>query len=107
MDESYMAMREEAAAYFNNRFRSIFDEAFGDIESDIILMFNHEYATAEKNGVLNIYTNHPGILIGVAGKNVDKLKDALRREFGHDYYVHFHEVRHYYSVKQFKINDIG
>ena len=107
MDESYMTMREEAATHFNNIFRSIFDEAFGDIKSDIILMLNHEYATAEKNGVLNIYTNHPGVLIGVARKNVDKLKVALRREFRHDYDVYFHEVRHHYSVKQFKINDIG
>lgn len=105
MDE-YMFMREEAATWFKNKFMRIFEEAFGHIQSDILFMFDHEYATTTDNGKITIYTNRPGILIGVAGKNVDKLKEALKREFKHDYNVYFHEVNHYCITNQFTIDRV-
>lgn len=98
--DSYMTMREDAIRYFNDQFKHIFDEAFGTIKSDFIFMFDHRYASNDKNGRLDIYTNRPGVLIGVAGKNIEKLKELLKEEFRHDYDVQIHEVGHYYMHKE-------
>lgn len=98
--DSYMAMREDAIRAFSEQFQKIFDEAFEDIKQDFILMFDHHYGQTEKNGELIIYTNRPGALIGVAGKNIDKLKELLKEEFKHDYDVKIHEVGHYYFHKK-------
>lgn len=95
-----MTMREEAHRVFNDRFKYIFDEAFGDIKDDFIFMFDHHYAKEDKNGEVIIYTNRPGVLIGVAGKNIDKLKELLKEEFKHDYDVKIQEVGHYYFHKK-------
>lgn len=40
-----------------------------------------------------IWTDNPGILIGRGGKNVDILKDVLKKEFNSNYDVEFKEIR--------------
>lgn len=45
------------------------------------------------NGVMTIYTQQPGKLIGKKGKDVDKFKADLKEEFGINYEVKFVEVR--------------
>lgn len=45
------------------------------------------------NGVMTIYTKHPGALIGRGGKYINKLKAELKQEFGRNYEVKFVEVR--------------
>jgi ribosomal protein S3 len=45
------------------------------------------------NGVMTIYTEHPGALIGRGGEKIDKFKEELKQEFGRNYEVKFVEVR--------------
>ena len=40
-----------------------------------------------------IWTDRPGILIGKGGKNVDILKEELKKEFNRDYDVEFKEIK--------------
>lgn len=98
--DSYMIMREEVIRAFRKQFEKIFDEVFGDIKDDFVFMFDHHYAATDKNGEVIIYTNRPGVLIGLAGKNIEKLKELLKEEFKHDYDVKIHEVGHYYIHKK-------
>lgn len=45
------------------------------------------------DGVMTIYTKHPGKLIGKGGKDVEKFKAELKQEFGIYYEVKFVEIR--------------
>lgn len=40
-----------------------------------------------------VWTDRPGILIGKGGKNVDILKEELKKEFNRDYDVEFKEIK--------------
>lgn len=40
-----------------------------------------------------VWTDKPGILIGKGGKNVDILKEELKKEFNRDYDVEFKEIK--------------
>lgn len=40
-----------------------------------------------------VWTDRPGILIGKGGKNVDILKEELKKEFNSDYDVEFKEIK--------------
>ena len=40
-----------------------------------------------------VWTDKPGILIGKGGKNVDILKEELKKEFDRDYDVEFKEIK--------------
>ena len=40
-----------------------------------------------------VWTDRPGILIGKGGKNVDILKEELKKEFDEDYDVEFKEIK--------------
>lgn len=40
-----------------------------------------------------IWTDKPGILIGKGGKNVDILKEELKKEFDREYVVEFKEIK--------------
>ena len=40
-----------------------------------------------------VYTDRPGILIGCRGKNVEILKEILKKEFDYDYTIEFKEIK--------------
>lgn len=42
---------------------------------------------------LTLYATRPGLLIGRAGVNIDKLKKALTDEFVGEWTIHFEEIR--------------
>lgn len=50
-------------------------------------------AIQNKIGIFTIWTDNPGVLIGRGGKNVDILKDVLKKEFNSNYDVEFKEIR--------------
>lgn len=94
-----MLLRAEAARFFDERVKKCFDAAFGDINCDLYIGFSHEYGTMDVsdgsvvNGKLTLYTNRPGIVIGKAGCNIDKLKAAFKEEFGFEYNVNIKEIK--------------
>ena len=44
-------------------------------------------------GIVTIYTDRPGYLIGMKGSKVDKFKAAVEKEMGKKYKVEFVEIR--------------
>ena len=104
--DDFMEERSLAAEFFNNRIKKCFDAAFGEINCDLFIGYSHEYGQMDcdthetKNGKLTIYTNRPGIVIGKAGCNIDKLKAALKDEFGFDYNINIKEIRSGIYIKK-------
>lgn len=62
---------------------------FHKIECKAIIGYEND---TSKN-IFTIWTDKPGIIIGECGKNVNILKDILKKEFEKDYDVKFKEIK--------------
>ena len=51
------------------------------------------YNVSLSDKTIEIYTTHPGALIGKAGINVDELKKILSNEIGGEWNIQFIEIR--------------
>lgn len=97
MDEEFMRMREEANKYFLDRITNAFNKAIGCRFPAMTFLFDFEWPSIDKPGIITIYTTRPGILIGVHGTNIDELRNKLKEEFQHDFEIHIKEVRYMYT----------
>ena len=88
-DDEFMRIREEVLQSMHNTDRNILEKWCKDIGYDEPIAYKHSRYT---NCTMTIYTRKPGILIGYKGKNVELLKDALKKEYGLDYGVTFKEI---------------
>lgn len=86
---SFEQIRDEALRYVSEKNKSILEEWCKQIGYNRPIGYHNDLV-----GVMVIYAEYPGLLIGKAGKNVDLLKNKLAEEFHNmDYVVEFKEIR--------------
>lgn len=89
-DESWENFRAEALAYMRNKEENLLKKWLNDIGCKKIII---GYYRDTRNYTMEIYSTRPGVLIGKAGINVDKLKKMLSEEFHGEWKVKFVEIR--------------
>ena len=89
-DESWENFRAEALAYVRNAEENLLKKWLNDIGCKEIII---GYYRNTYNNTMEIYSTRPGILIGKAGINVNKLKKMLSEEFHGEWKVKFIEIR--------------
>ena len=89
-DESWENFRAEALVYVRNAEENLLKKWLNDIGCKEIII---GYYRNTYHKTMEIYSTRPGILIGKAGINVDKLKKMLSEEFHGEWKVKFIEIR--------------
>ena len=89
-DEKFMIERAEAHKIMKIKEESILKKWLKEIKVEDEPI---GYYADLSNNVMEIYTNHPGQLIGKGGIGYESLKNILNEEFGREWNVKFIEVR--------------
>ena len=89
-DESWESFREEMLSYAKNKEENLIKKWLNDIGCKNITI---GYYRDSSNNIMEIYTTKPGMLIGKAGANVEKLENMLSEEYRGVWKVRFIEVR--------------
>ena len=89
-DESWENFRAEALAYVRNAEENLLKKWLNNIGCKEIII---GYYRDAYNKTMEIYSTKPGVLIGKAGINADKLKKMLSEEFHGEWKVKFIEIR--------------
>ena len=79
----------EAVAAHNSKIKKILEEWCEEAHVDTPVGYYENSITK----FIEIYTDHPGYLIGKGGCFVDKYTKILNKEFYHDYKIKFIEIR--------------
>lgn len=88
-DRAWEEMRAEARAFMKNKKETLLKTWLTDIGYKEPI--GYEFDLHHK--VVKIYSRRPGLLIGKAGVDVNKLKAMLTEEFHGEWKVQFIEVR--------------
>lgn len=89
MDElDWMEFRAKAARYEQERNRKLIEVWCKECGVTTPVGYENDH-----DGVMTIYTDKPGLLIGRGGEKVNKFHKALKREFNRDYKVKLVEIR--------------
>lgn len=94
-ENEFQRFKSECLESMNNKYRTVLENWCKQIGYKYPIAYSRNYKNTE-NGIdkiLKIFTKHPGIMIGKAGKNVDLLKEMLDKEFISGYAIEFVEVR--------------
>jgi predicted metal-dependent RNase len=87
-DDAWMEMRAEARRFAEERNSKLIEDWCKECHVTTPIGYDNDYS-----GVMTIYTDRPGYLIGKGGEKVNKFKEALKKEFRKEYEVKFVEVR--------------
>ena len=82
-------LRGEVLEEMDERNERVLKHFFFRIGNKVIVGYENKL---DKNK-FTVWTDRPGILIGKGGKNVDILKEELKKEFNRDYDVEFKEIK--------------
>ena len=89
-DESWESFREEMLSYAKNKEENLIKKWLNNIGCKNITI---GYYRDSSNNIMEISTRKPGMLIGKAGANVEKLENMLSEEYRGVWKVRFIEVR--------------
>lgn len=87
-EDAFMEMRADAIEFMRKRYTTILNKWCKEagVKTPVGYYDNHQ-------GVLEIYTDKPGYLIGKGGELYDKFTAILSEEFHWNYQIKFVEVR--------------
>lgn len=87
-EDEFQEMRAYATEFMHKRYTTIINKWCKEagVETPVGYYANHQ-------GVLEIYTDRPGYLIGKGGELYNKFAAILSDEFHQDYSIKFVEVR--------------
>ena len=89
MDEyDWMEFRAEALRFAKERNTKLIEDWCKECHVTTPVGYDNNY-----DGIMTIYTDRPGHLIGKGGEKVNKFKEALKQEFRKEYEVKFVEIR--------------
>lgn len=88
-DDEFDKLRCEAHRFMKNKEESVIKQWLSGIGYDRPV----GYFRDSLNKRIEIYTTNPGILIGRAGVEVEKLKQLMTKEFHGNWEVNFIEIR--------------
>lgn len=87
--DAWLEFRAECAAWAKERDESLIKKWLDSIGYKETVGYYRD----SSNRVMEIYTRHPGILIGKAGCDVYRFQEMLSNEFRGDWKVKFIEIR--------------
>lgn len=88
-DENFERYRGESLERISEKNERVLKYFFWEINYKGIVGYENDLGKK----IFKVYTDRPGILIGKGGKNVDILKDILKKEFNYDYTIEFKAIK--------------
>ena len=89
LEDEWMQFRAEAHEFMHNLHKKLIEDWCAECKvTTPVGYYNDMY-----NGVMKIYTDKPGYLIGMKGSKVKQFEAALEQEFHKPYKVEFIEIR--------------
>lgn len=87
--DDFEKFRGEALEYMHNRNKELIEKWCEDCGVTSPIGYYNDLS----NGVMTIYTTHPGWLIGLHGMKIGAFVNELEKEFNRKYEVKFVEIR--------------
>ena len=87
-EDVWMEIRAESIRISKERNRKLIEDWCRECHVTSPIGYYNDYC-----GVITIYTDRPGYLIGRGGEKIQKFKEALKQEFHREYEVKLIEVR--------------
>ena len=87
--DDFEQFRDEALEYMHNRNKELVKRWCENCGVTSPIGYYNDLS----NGIMTIYTTHPGWLIGMQGIKLDAFVDELEKEFNRKYEVKFVEIR--------------
>ena len=88
-EDNFERVRYDALNYMYNKNKTIIENWCNECGMDEPVGYYNDLSKHE----LTIYTTRCGVMIGKAGKHINKVKEVLKEEFGRDYDIKFVEIR--------------